>query len=83
MKFFKKKYILFISLAALLLGFTSKHITKIRYGKHKNSVRLVLDNPRRMNYKIFSLKPNSRYKHYRLVVDLTDKKYRVQRSPLK
>jgi N-acetylmuramoyl-L-alanine amidase len=55
------------------LSFTSKHITKIRYGKHKNSVRLVFDNPRRMNYKIFSLKPNSRYKYHRLVVDLTDK----------
>jgi N-acetylmuramoyl-L-alanine amidase len=62
-----------LTLAKQHLNFTSKHITKIRYGKHKDSIRLVIDNPRKMKYKIFALKPNSRYRYHRLVVDLTDK----------
>jgi len=55
----------------------SKRIKKIRLGRHKDKIRLVFDNPRKFEVDTFTLPPNSRYKHYRLVFDLKDKQKQV------
>jgi len=67
-----------VFIVLLLAGFTFPlNLVKVRYGIHKDKVRVVFDLTKRAKYRVFVLK-----KPYRIVVDLMGKDVRVKRVRL-
>ncbi|NPB07053.1 MAG: N-acetylmuramoyl-L-alanine amidase [Aquificae bacterium] len=65
------------SLLLLLLGLSFAEGVRVRYGVHPDFVRVVLDLPKEVPYRVFTLK-----NPYRVVIDLKDPKTRLTRVKL-
>ena len=52
--------------------FKDNRIEKVRIKREKSTIKLIVQVGRKFNVKHFTLNPNSKYKHHRLVVDIID-----------
>lgn len=59
------------------LNWTETQVKDLRYSTRKKYLRVVFDLKKSINYKLFTLEPNSLIKHNRLVLDIYDKKEKV------
>lgn len=54
--------------------FKDNRIEKVRIKREKSTIKLIVQVGKKFNVKHFTLNPNSKYKHHRLVVDIIDSK---------
>ena len=52
--------------------FKDDRIQKVRIKREKSTIKLIVHINRKFNVKHFTLNPNAKYKHHRLVVDIID-----------
>ena len=60
--------------------FKDNRIQKVRIKRDKNTIKLIVHISRKFKVKHFTLDPNSKYRHHRLVVDIIDSESQVTRK---
>ena len=60
--------------------FKDNRIEKVRIKREKSTIKLIVQVGRKFNIKHFTLNPNSKYKHHRLVVDIIDSETEITKK---
>ena len=60
--------------------FKDNRIEKVRIKREKSTIKLIVQVGKKFNVKHFTLNPNSKYKHYRLVVDIIDSETEITKK---
>ena len=60
--------------------FKDNRIEKVRIKREKSTIKLIVQVGRKFNVKHFTLNPNSKYKHHRLVVDIIDSETEITKK---
>ena len=60
--------------------FKDDRIQKVRIKREKSTIKLIVHINRKFNVKHFTLNPNTKYKHHRLVVDVIDSDIKVTKK---
>ena len=60
--------------------FKDNRIEKVRIKREKSTIKLIVHVDRKFNVKHFTLNPNSKYKHHRLVVDIIDSETEITKK---
>ena len=60
--------------------FKDNRIEKVRIKREKSTIKLIVHVGRKFNVKHFTLNPNSKYKHHRLVVDIIDSETEITKK---
>ena len=60
--------------------FKDNRIQKVRIKRDKNTIKLIVHISRKFKVKYFTLDPNAKYRHHRLVVDIIDSESQVTRE---
>lgn len=63
--------------------FKDNRIQKVRIKRDKNTIKLIVHITSKFKIKHFTLDPNSKYRHHRLVVDIIDSESRVTKKNAK
>ena len=60
--------------------FKDNRIEKVRIKREKSTIKLIVQVGKKFNVKYFTLNPNSKYKHHRLVVDIIDSETEITKK---
>ncbi len=60
--------------------FKDNRIEKVRIKREKSTIKLIVQVGKKFNVKHFTLNPNSKYKHHRLVVDIIDSETEITKK---
>ncbi len=60
--------------------FKDNRIEKVRIKREKSTIKLIVQVGKKFNVKHFTLNPNSKYKHHRLVVDIIDSEIEITKK---
>ena len=60
--------------------FKDSRIQKVRIKREKSTIKLIVHISKRFKLKHFTLDPNTKYKHHRLVVDIVDSEVKVAKK---
>jgi len=60
--------------------FKDIRIEKVRIKREKSTIKLIVQVGKKFNVKHFTLNPNSKYKHHRLVVDIIDSETEITKK---
>ena len=60
--------------------FKDNRIEKVRIKREKSTIKLIVQVDKKFNVKHFTLNPNSKYKHHRLVVDIIDSETEITKK---
>jgi len=63
--------------------FKDSRIQKVRIKREKNTIKLIVHITSKFKVKHFTLNPNAKYKHHRLVVDIIDSELKVTKKVTK
>ena len=63
--------------------FKDDRIQKVRIKREKNTIKLIVHITSKFKVKHFTLNPNAKYKHHRLVVDIIDSELKVTKKVTK
>ena len=63
--------------------FKDNRIEKVRIKREKSTIKLIVQVGKKFNIKHFTLNPNSKYKHHRLVVDIIDSETEITKKIIK
>ncbi len=63
--------------------FKDNRIQKVRIKREKSTIKLIVHINRKFKVKYFTLNPNTKYKHHRLVVDIIDSEVKVTKKATK
>ena len=63
--------------------FKDNRIQKVRIKREKTTIKLIIHISKKFKLKYFTLNPNSKYKHHRLVVDVLDLEKKVTKKVTK